>query len=88
MKIKSIALALLVIATMLLLSACDGMQKIEEETKTKNQFIIVEDYVNGRVIVDKETGVMYWLSAGTYNGGTLTLLVNTDGTPKTYGGER
>lgn len=92
MKIKSIALVLLVIATMLLLSAC-GMQYINEETTPEKQtpekqFRIVEDYDIGRVIVDKETGVMYWLSMGYYNSGTLTILVNPDGTPKTYGVER
>lgn len=87
MKIKSIVFVLLVIATMLLLSAC-GMQNINEEATPEKQFGIVESYDIGRVIVDKETGVMYWLSTGTYNYGTLTMLVNPDGTPKTYGGER
>lgn len=35
---------------------------------------------------DKQTGVEYAMSWGCYNEGTLTMLVNTDGTPKVYEG--
>ena len=39
-----------------------------------------------RVIYDTHTGVMYHMSDGRYNGGTLTLLVNADGTPRVWEG--
>jgi hypothetical protein len=38
------------------------------------------------VLVDKATGVMYWMSNGGYNGGNLTLLINADGTPRIWEG--
>lgn len=39
-----------------------------------------------RVGYDPDTGVMYSMSTGYYNCGTLTLLVNADGTPKVWEG--
>ena len=39
------------------------------------------------VVYDNETKVMYAVSDGLYNRGTLTMLVNADGTPKLYKGE-
>lgn len=38
------------------------------------------------VIYDTRTGVMYHMSHGSYNRGTLTLLVNADGTPCVWEG--
>lgn len=53
-----------------------------------SMYIIVEDdYWNSyRIVYDIDTGVMYHQSNGYYNGGTMTLLVNPDGTPKVYKG--
>ena len=39
------------------------------------------------VVYDNETKVMYAVSDGLYNRGTLTMIVNADGTPKLYDGE-
>ena len=38
------------------------------------------------IVYDVETGVMYALSYGSYNAGTMTLMVNPDGTPRVYEG--
>lgn len=38
----------------------------------------------GKIIVDTDTGVMYWVSNGTYTKGVLTPLLNADGTPRLY----
>ena len=43
---------------------------------------------SGRIIVDTDTGVMYWVSDGIYNAGDLTPLLNADGTPRLYQGGR
>ena len=40
------------------------------------------------VFYDKTTGVEYAVSCGTYNGGTVTLLVDADGKPLIYEGEQ
>lgn len=39
-----------------------------------------------RVGYDRDTGVMYCISNGYSNSGTLTMLVNADGTPKVWEG--
>lgn len=39
------------------------------------------------IVYDTDTKVMYSRSMGSYNRGTLTVLVNPDGTPKLYEGE-
>jgi hypothetical protein len=38
------------------------------------------------ILYDRETGVMYTMSNGTKNSGTMTLMVNPDGTPRVYEG--
>lgn len=63
---------------------------VERQTQAPNEaksmFVIVEDAIQWSVVYDRETKVMYVVSCGTYNRGTFTLLVNTDGTPKLWGG--
>lgn len=39
-----------------------------------------------RILYDRETGVMYVMSNGSYNVGTMTVMVNSDGTPRVYEG--
>lgn len=38
------------------------------------------------VVYDVETGVMYVMSNGSKNMGTMTVMVNPDGTPRIYEG--
>lgn len=53
-----------------------------------NMFTKVESGLSDfYVVYDNETKVMYAVSDGLYNRGTLTMLVNADGTPKLYDGE-
>jgi hypothetical protein len=74
------ALAVLLIAALSVLCACDT--KHEAEASCSELFVTVShEYPGGcRVIVDRATGVMYWES---YQG-KLTLLVNPDGTPRVW----
>jgi hypothetical protein len=48
--------------------------------------MVVSNEWSGKVLVDKATGVMYWMSYYTNNIGNLTLLLNADGTPRIWEG--
>ena len=85
--IKKIALVLLLVGVCLGCCACKSIPNINDINEPVVEpalFSTVKCYENGKVIVDNQTGVMYWLSAGTYNGGTLTLLVDETGNPKIF----
>lgn len=78
--IKILAALLMII---LLLCGCGRqMEQIGDASKAATHF--------SSVIVDMDTGVMYAMQTrkGTYGGsaGSLTLLVNWDGSPRCYPG--
>ena len=80
----------LVLALGLMLAGCargkvDAGQIAYAEVDNR-MFMVVSDEWDGKVLVDKATGVMYWMSNGGYNTGNLTLLVNADGTPRIWEG--
>lgn len=82
--------AALVLALWLILAGCasgkvDARQIADAEADNR-MFMVVSDEISGMVMVDKATGVMYWASDNSYNRGTLTLLVNADGTPRIWEG--
>ena len=82
--------AALVLALGLMMAACakgkvDGRQIADAEVDNC-MFMVVSKERGGMVLVDKATGVMYWMSNGGYNGGNLTLLINADGTPRIWEG--
>lgn len=86
--IKILAALLLII---LLLCGCGRqMEQIGDESKAATRFSVVDEYEYFSVIVDMDTGVMYAMQTrkGTYGGsaGSLTLLVNWDGSPRCYPG--
>ena len=62
------------------------VRQIADAEADDRMFMMVSDEINGRVMVDKATGVMYWASDNSYNRGNLTLLVNADGTPRIWEG--
>ena len=83
---KSILLVVMLVIVMLLCCACRKIEDIKPKN-TEIENTIFKKYCDedgGIVIVDTETNVMYWLSTAVYNYGSLTLLVNEDGTPKLY----
>lgn len=49
------------------------------------QIVAYEEYFF--IVVDKKTRVMYAVSNGMYNKGTLTLLVNASGRPRLWEGK-
>ena len=77
----------LVLAMGLMLAGC-ARGKVDAgqiaDAKVDNRmFMVVSNEWNGKVLVDKATGVMYWMANSIDN---LTLLVNSDGTPRIWEG--
>lgn len=81
--LKKVALVLLLVCVCIGCCACGRMSNVNESVEPE-LFSIVTNYDYGRVIVDNKTGVMYWMSTGCYNNGTLTLLVDETGNPKIF----
>jgi hypothetical protein len=82
--------AALVLALGLMLAGCargkvDARQIAGAEADNR-MFMVVSNEINGKVLVDKATGVMYWMSIYNNNCGNMTLLVNVDGTPRIWEG--
>ena len=82
---KSAIFSVMLVVVMFLCCAC-GIEDVEPKNteSEKATFKKYSDECYGIIVVDTETNVMYWVSTGSYNYGTLTLLVNEDGTPKLY----
>lgn len=84
---------LVMILFILLLTGCgksaDSQYSQEVNSQKTGMFVrvqptLLDDYY---VVYHKDTKVMYAVSAGSYNRGNFTLLVNPDGTPMLYEGE-
>lgn len=75
----------------LILAGCGNTAKTEEAAEPVNatRFEKVEgvSYLYD-VYADRETGVMYAVSRGTYNQGNFTMLVDADGKPLLWKGEK
>ncbi len=82
--------AALVLALGLMMAGCargkvDAGQIADAEVDNR-MFMVVSEESSGRVMVDKATGVMYWISYSSNNYGNMTMLVNADGTPRIWEG--
>ena len=89
MKNKALIMIML-LATVL--SGC-GERTIQNEAEKEQDsydtyFIRIRSEYGGDIIYDSRTGVQYWKSEGTYNRGSLTMLVDTDGKPLIYKEEK
>lgn len=83
---KRLVLTFLLAVVVLTVSGCsDGMDE-EPRADTSKMFTRVETCGSFEVIYDKDTKVMYVVSLASYNCGNVTLLVNSDGTPKIWKG--
>ena len=58
------------------------------DPETKSMFVVVEDAGTWMVVYHRDTKVMYSVSDSSYNYGNMTLLVNADGTPMIYSGDK
>ena len=84
---KRIAMIMILLLTLLALAGCSTGNVDSQKTDDDRMFMVISyrEY-DGEILVDKATGVMYWKSASSYNWGSLTLLVNPDGTPRIWEG--
>lgn len=82
---KKIIIVMLIIIVALCVTGCTT-DKEKNIDVNNSMYVVVEGKGMDcyRILYDKETKVMYHMSAGAYNTGTLTLLVNADGSPKLY----
>lgn len=79
-------IALIALIIWSLFTALNSMQSSDEipATGSEKMFKTVESYGSyGSVIVDQDTGVMYYRSNNSYGRGILTMLVDAEGNPKT-----
>lgn len=81
---KVCIIAAIVLAASLMVGC--AAQPTEGSTDRESIYRVVETGFNYDIIYDTRTGVMYHMSNGSYNRGTLTLLVNADGTPRVWEG--
>ena len=82
-----------IIILSLMLAGCGAKETQKEEPKEparQSRFVTVEGNAISMwfVVADRETGVMYAVSHGTYNLGSFTLLVDADGKPLIWEGAR
>ena len=83
---KRLVLAFLLAVAVLTVSGCsDGMDE-EPRADASKMFVRVENCGSFDIMYDKDTKVMYTVSSSCYNYGDVTLLVNSDGTPKIWKG--
>ena len=88
---KAICLIMAVIMAAMLAACGNKVEKADSSVgdhETKSMFVTVEYTDIWEVIYHRETKVMYAVSRGSYNNGTITLLVNADGTPMIYSGDK
>jgi len=79
---KIIVFVLALVMCAVIFAGCGG-------TKENSRFIVIdsdtkaENLSNTVLYVDKQTGVVYWYTHSGY-GQTMTVLLNSDGTPILY----
>lgn len=83
---KQMAIAMIII--LLLATGCAKVEKAKPEPTNRSMFMEIEHTGYWQIVADRETGVMYAVSLGTYNIGNFTLLVDADGNPLIYKEER
>lgn len=87
---KRIICILLCVSTLFFLFGCGTqMERVEEDQKKKTSMFVVVEGGNAdvyRIVYHRDTKVMYAISAGVYNSGCFTVLLNPDGSPMIWGG--
>lgn len=86
---KAIGLIMTVIMAATLAACGSKVEKADSSVgapETKSMFVQVEYTGIWSIVYHRDTKVMYAVAYGSYNSGTMTLLVNADGTPMIYKG--
>ncbi len=76
-----------IVLILLMLAGCAKVESVSKDPVDVSRFMMVEENNVWRIVVDRETKVMYAVSLGGYNCGTFTLLVDADGKPLLWEGE-
>lgn len=88
---KRIICALLCVIFAFFLIGCGtAHEQIDEKPqKPVSMFVVIEGHGvdSYRIVYHRDTKVMYAISAGTYNFGNFTVLVNPDGSPMIWEGD-
>lgn len=82
-KKLTIGLIVALIGSGMIFAGCGGRRA---EASNKSRFMEIENHFNWYIYADRETGVMYAVSAGAHNSGDFTLLVDANGDPLIYEG--
>lgn len=72
---------------LMLMIGCTSISSTDKiSDKIDNMFVRIgrNSYTDAEIVYDAETKVMYAISDGAYNHGTITLLVDADGKPKLW----
>lgn len=83
---RIVAIILVVMMSCFIFAGCGG-------TKEDSRFVIIdsnvesEDRLLSALYADKQTNVVYWFTKSGY-GQTMTVLLNSDGTPVLYDFEK
>lgn len=83
---KIVAIILVLMMSCFIFAGCGG-------TKENSRFVIIdsnvesEDRLSSELYADKQTNVVYWFTKSGY-GQTMTVLLNSDGTPVLYDFEK
>ncbi len=77
---------LAIVIVLLMLVGCAKTEKVKEQSFV-SRFMTVESTNAWRIVVDRETRVLYAVSLGMYNIGVFTVLVDADGKPLLWEGE-
>lgn len=83
MKKRILACVVVIIIISVLISDCVSDEALSK-TSDMFEYIGYNSEANAEIVYDTETKVMYTISDIPYNKGTMTLLVNPDGTPKLW----
>jgi hypothetical protein len=84
---KSKVLIMITLLTVILSDCGDGRPIQDEQDPYSTYFVRISRESGGDIVYDSRTGVQYWRSDGSYNYGTLTVLIDADGKPLIYKGE-
>lgn len=74
-----------ILATTLLIAGCSDTANVS--AGQDNTMVLVESERNYSIYADKDTGVMY-LKSWNAKGCGITVMLNADGTPKIWQGEK
>lgn len=84
--LAGLAAFLIVASIVLTFARCASIRAKAKEIDNGSMFVCVERGYYYNIVYHKDTKVMYVISDGQYNRGTVTLLVNADGTPMIWEG--